>query len=237
MGLIKSNAAPAALAPFSMRDIEQQAQAIILRARQQADQLLAAAQTEGVQIRQNAYDQGFRAGQEDGSKKGTEDGRTAGKQAALTEHRAKLEQLAKTLTAILSEFDASRTRFESASASEVIRLGVAIARRVTKLQASLDPNVMTENIRGAVQLVVHSSDVRIAINPQQKQVLMDLLPQLRMQWPKISHIELIEDSAIAVGGCRVFTAQGEVDAELDRQIDRIAADLLPTAKPPESPKP
>jgi flagellar biosynthesis/type III secretory pathway protein FliH len=79
--------------------------------------------------------------------------------------------------------------------------------------------------------------VRIAINPQQKQVLMDLLPQLRMQWPKISHIELIEDSAIAVGGCRVFTAQGEVDAELDRQIDRIAADLLPTAKPPESPKP
>src|SRR5215813_12532929 len=103
MGLIKGNAAPAALAPFSMRDIEAQAEAIIVRARQQADQLLAGAQTEGAQIRQNAYDQGFRAGQEDGLKKGTEDGRTAGKQAALAEHRAKLEQLAKTLTAILSE--------------------------------------------------------------------------------------------------------------------------------------
>src|SRR5690349_1261392 len=211
MGLIKSNDAPAGLSAFSMRDIEAQAKEIILRARQQADQLLAAAQTEGAKMRQAAYDEGFRAGQEDGLKKGTEDGRTAGKQAALSEHRTKLEQLTRTITAILAEFDASRARFESESATAVIKLGVSIARRVTKLQSSLDPTILTENVRAAMRLVVHSTDVRIAVNPQQKQTLTDVLSQLRTQWPSVTHIELIDDTSIAPGGCRVFTARGEID--------------------------
>src|SRR6187399_1029267 len=110
MGVIKSNNAPASLSPFSMRDIENQAKAILLRAQQRADQILAAAQTEGVQIRQNAYDQGFAAGNEDGLKKGTEDGKTAGRQAALSEQKTKLEQLFKTFTTAVADINASRSK-------------------------------------------------------------------------------------------------------------------------------
>src|SRR3954469_5418849 len=98
MGLIKSQYAPPTLQTFSMADIEAHARAIVARARQQADQVLAEAQVEGARIRQNSYDQGFTAGREDGIKKGTEDGRTAGKQAAMAEQKAKLEQLAKSMT-------------------------------------------------------------------------------------------------------------------------------------------
>jgi flagellar assembly protein FliH len=230
MGLIKSNNAPVNVTTFSMRDIEQQAHAIILRARQQADQLLAAAQTEGQRIRQNAYDTGFAAGREDGLRKGTEDGRTTGKQAALTEQRAKLEQLAKTLTAAVTDLDNTRTQLESSAASEVVNLAVAIARRVTKRSGSFDPNVLTENVRAAMKIAVHSADVRIAVHPAQKQILLDTLPQLRMEWPKVSHVELIEDPSIAQGGCTIMTAHGEVDADLDRQVDRVANDLLPNAR-------
>jgi flagellar assembly protein FliH len=227
MPVIKSNTVPATLAAFSMRDIEAQATAVLLGAKQQAGQLLAAAQTEGAKVRQQAYDAGFRAGQEDGLKKGIDDGRKSGRDAALAEHRERLEQLVKSVTAIVSEFETSRARMESEAATEVIKLAVAIARRVTRLQASADPNVVHENVRAAMRLVVHSTDVRIALNPQQKQSLEQVLPQLRMQWPNVTHVELIDDPSIAPGGCRVFTAQGEIDAELDRQIDRIAADLMP----------
>jgi flagellar biosynthesis/type III secretory pathway protein FliH len=45
-------------------------------------------------------------------------------------------------------------------------------------------------------------------------------------------VQVIEDASIAPGGCRVFTTQGEIDADLDRQIDRIAADLLPVQEAP-----
>jgi flagellar assembly protein FliH len=228
MPVIKSNTAPATLSAFSMKDIEAQATGILLRARQQADQLLAAAQTEGAKMRQQAYDSGFSAGQEDGLRKGTEDGRKTGRDAALAEQRAKLEQLAKSLTTILAEFDSSRARFESETAGEVIQLAIAIARRVTRIQAAKEPTVLTETVRDAMRLVVHSTDVRISVHPDQKQMLSDILPQLRVQWPNVTHVQVVEDTAIAPGGCRVCTAQGEIDGELDRQIDRIAADLLPT---------
>src|SRR5581483_10424469 len=97
MGVIKSTNAPASIQAFSMRDIEAQAKAILLRAQQQADQLLAKAHAEGLEIRQKAYDQGNAAGRADGLKTGTEEGKNQGRQAALLENREKLEQLAKSL--------------------------------------------------------------------------------------------------------------------------------------------
>src|SRR4051794_36282449 len=133
--------------------------------------MLASAKAEGAKVRQRSYDEGFAAGNQDGLRKGTEDGRTAGKQAALAEHRANLEQLCKSLTTSVSELDGSRGRLESAATAEVVKLAIAIARRVTKLQGSLDPNVLTENVREAMKLVIHSTDVRIAVNPKQKQTL------------------------------------------------------------------
>lgn len=227
MGVIKSANAPLAAAPFSMRDIEAQAQAIIQRARQQADQILADVRSQAQAIRQNAYDAGFTAGREDGLRKGTEDGLAAGRQQALAEHRQSLRQLAQTLTAVVKEIDESRCRLESQAASEVVKLAVAIARRVTKLQGSLDDRVLTENVRAAMKLVVRSTDVRIAVHPSQKQVLTQVLPLLQVDWPAISHVEIVADDALSPGGCRVFTAQGKIDADLDAQIDRVAADLLP----------
>jgi flagellar assembly protein FliH len=227
MGLIKSNNIPSAVTSFSLKDVETHAKAILLRARQQADQLLAAAEEEGKTIRQNAYNEGFKGGQQDGLRKGTEDGKAAGQKAALAEQKAKLEQLTKTLLAAVAELDASRSRLESSAGTEVLKLAVTIARRVTH-KAGLDAAVLSANVNEAMKLVVHSADVRIAIHPSQKQTLLEVLPQLKQAWPNVSHLELIEDPQLTPGGCRIHTAQGQIDADLNHQIDRIAADLLPT---------
>jgi flagellar assembly protein FliH len=230
MPVIKASNAPSSMLPFSVRDIEEQAAAMLAHAQAQVEKLHLKAKADAVQTRQKAYDEGFAAGHEDGLKKGNEDGRAAGKQSAFAEHKAKLEQLVKTITAALNDIDSSRHKLESLAGSDVIRLAVAIARRVTKLQGSQDPIVLTENVRAAVKLVVHSADVRIAVHPTQKQSLTEALPQLRMQWPNLTHVEVIEDAEIAPGGCRVFTAAGQIDADLDCQIDRVAADLLPNSQ-------
>lgn len=210
-----------------MKDIENQAKAILMRATQQADQILATAQNEGIAIRQKAYDQGFVAGREDGARKGGEEGRVAGKLAAFNEQKANLEQLVKTLSAAVTSLNSSRASLESTASAEVIKLSVAIARRVTKLQGLREEGVLSENIKAAMRLVIHATDVRIVLHPTQKQRLTEILPQLRLQWPKVTHIELVDDPAIAPGGCRIFAGGGEIDADLDQQINRIALDLLP----------
>ena len=47
MGLIKSASAPSAMIPFSMKDIENHARALIARAKEQAEAILIEAQNEG----------------------------------------------------------------------------------------------------------------------------------------------------------------------------------------------
>lgn len=231
MGVIKSNLAPTALLPFSMKDIEQQALAVLLRARQQADQLLAHAQTEAASIKQRERAHGFAEGRADGMAKGFEEGRGAGLQQALDEHRSALTALVTALNAAAEQVEQSRIRLEEHAVGEVMKLAIAIAARVSKRQGVLDPNVLTDNVLSAMKMVVHSTDLRIAVHPAQKQTLLDVLPTLTLEWPSLRHVEVIEDSTLLPGGCRIFTRNGLVDADLDEQLNRIAADLLPAPSP------
>jgi flagellar biosynthesis/type III secretory pathway protein FliH len=48
-----------------------------------------------------------------------------------------------------------------------------------------------------------------------------------MAWPQLKHIEIVHDASIAPGGCRIFTARGQVDGDLDTQLDRVIGELLP----------
>lgn len=227
MGLIKAQHAPPALAPFSLRDIEQQAQEILLRARQKAEQLLAHAQVEAQKLRAHEKALGSAEGREEGLRAGYDEGLAAGTAQALDEHRASFTQLITALNDASQQIEQSRRQLEEEAMGEVVRLAIAIADRVTKRRASLEPQVLTDNVVAAVKMVVHAADLRIAVNPAQKQRLQEILPQLAMQWPSLQHVELIDDANVSLGGCRLHTRHGIVDADLNEQLNRIAAELVP----------
>jgi len=236
MGLLKSfNPSASAAAPFSMRDIENQARAIILRARQQAEQLLAAAQVEAEQLQQQAHELGREEGFVEGKQQGLAEGRAAGHEQASGEHRKNLTQLVSAVTQMIEEIESSRQRLAAESIGDVVDLAVAIGRRVTKRQGAIDPAVLTTNLAEAMKLVIHASDVRIAVHPTQKETLDGELPRLRLQWPNLQHVELTEDSTLSPGGCRIVTREGQIDADLDVQLDRVVADLMPAFSSTPSP--
>lgn len=228
MPLIKSPNAPLAATPFTLADVERAAKTTLLRARQQAEQLLAVAQAEGEALKLEAHAQGVAEGHKEGLAQGLEQGRQAGQQQALNEHRAQLQQAVASLNKAAATLDASRMDLEASALTEVVKLAVSIARRVTKRQGLLDPQVLTSNLTEAMKLLIQSTDVRVAIHPSQRATLDGAMPQLRLQWPNLVHVKVIEDASLAPGSCRVFTEQGELDAEISGQLDRIAAELLPT---------
>ena len=233
MGVIKSdNAATVRTTQFSLADIERQAHAIILQAKSQAGRILAEAQRVGDQMKQQRHAAGFDEGKTAGFQQGLADGQAAGRQEALNEQRDALAELVQTLAGACSDLDASRRRLESEATIDVMRLAVAIARRATKRLGARDPNVLTANVTEAMKLAVRACDVRIAVHPSQRATLERTIPQLKMQWPTLKHVELLDDASLAPGGCRVFSGSGQIDADLDGQIDRIAADLVPDAARP-----
>jgi flagellar assembly protein FliH len=234
MGLIKAANTPPSVSPFSMRDIEQHAKQVILRARRQAEELLAEAQVSAEALKREAHEQGLAEGHAQGLKQGTEEGRKSGHQQALNENKAQLAQVIQSLTAAMQAYDESQRKLEVDGLREVIELASAIAWRVTKRAGLIDPEVLTANLREAMKLVVQSSDLRIAIHPSQKATLMRELPAMQMQWPQLAHAELLEDAALAPGGCRLFTRGGLVDADLHEQLDRVINEFLPAPALAES---
>jgi flagellar assembly protein FliH len=226
MGLIKSNLVPSNASPFSMADIEAAARRMLLRARGQAEQLLIAAQAEADQMKAAAVEEGTARGYEEGLANGLEQGRKTGHDAALAECREKMTILIESLAAAAQQIEASRRELEATGVAEVVELAIAIAVRVIKCQAAIDPKVLTSNLCEAMSLAVHAADVRITVHPSQKETLERELPNLKLRWPNLQHIELIADDAVACGGCRLGTRHGEVDADLNGQLDRVVMELI-----------
>ena|SRR5437868_861205 len=227
MPLIKADNAPLKTQPFSLADIESQAAEILDRAKRHADRLESAAQEQAKKILKDAHTSGLRGGWTEGWKKGHEEGVKSGKEQALAENKSEFAATIAALKSAAESLNRSRVQLESAALKDVLALAIAIAERVTKRQGVLDPAVAVNNVEEALKLVSHSSDIRIAIHPKNKNTLKEVLPRLKTQWPALAHVELVEDEMLAPGGCRIYTAQGEVDGDLDGQINRVVVDLMP----------
>ena len=124
---------------------------------------------------------------------GTEAGKKSGHDQALAEHRTQLTQVIQALTASLANFNKQRQTLETEATADVVALAMAIARRVTKRQTDLDPGVLTANLSEIMKLVVHAADLRIVVHPSQKEMLLKELPNLQLQWPALTHAELIDE--------------------------------------------
>jgi flagellar assembly protein FliH len=232
MPVIKADQTPPQVSTFSMADIEKQAKLILLGAKVRAERLLVAAQEEAEQIKREAHAQALAEGRKAGIAEGLELGRQQGRNEALAEQRNDLTQLVGAMLQAVQELDAARLSLESESKTAVIRLAIAIAERVTKRLGAVDPQVAVANVDEALRLVVHSADVRIAVHPTQKATLADVLPRIQAKWPALKHVDLVEDAELAPGGCRIYAGGGEIDADLDLQLARIAEELVPSPKDP-----
>ncbi len=203
----------------------------MFRAQAQSDQLLAAARAEADGIRKAAQQQGKQLGLTEGLKAGRQQGLaqgvTQGKQQALAEHKAKLTQLAETLTRSLAEIDGVAIRIEEAARVELLDLSLAVARRVCKSLGQFEPAVLQENVREAIRTVVSKHAIRISIHPSQRDLLDELLPELKLAWPQLQQVEVTSDESVSPGGCVVRTNSGSVDATIDGQLERIVDQLAP----------
>jgi flagellar assembly protein FliH len=227
MGVIKAGGVSSKAVKFSMVDVEAYAQTVIARAKEQAARLIDVAEQEAGGIRDKRYREGFEAGKADGYAVGLEQGRPVGRAEALAGNSEQLEALVTALADSANKLEVSRRKLETETVYDVIRLSVAIARRVTKKLGDTDPEVAKANVAEALQMVVGASSVRVALHPTQLRILDHEIPEIRKRFPRIQQVELVADPSLSPGGCRLLAGSGIVDADLETQLNRIVADLVP----------
>jgi flagellar assembly protein FliH len=172
-------------------------QAVDLKSRQ--EELLEQARQEAEQIRQQAHEEGYARGEQEGRQAGQE----------------KYEQAVGRLNAVLAtlarDIGARNERYEE----ELLLLITTMTDRLVHHEVSVNGKVIRACLREALQYVAENSRIKVHLHADDFQRLREVSLEDSSLLEGKDRLQLVEDPAVAVGGCFLETDFGEVDATLD----------------------
>jgi flagellar assembly protein FliH len=219
---------------FNLNDIAVEAQAIIEDARREREKIMDQAQQEISQAREQAQTQGYQQGYDRGLAQGQKEGHEQALQQAQQSFTESSNDLLKTLHSVCEQFDQVKSKILWQAEQDTVTLAVAIARKVVKKIGLVSPDVTSENVKAALEMTTRNSNVVVKVNPKDIEHLEKMIADQQMPLGKYASITFEGDEAVTPGGCRLGTEQGEIDARLDTQIDRIANELSIDETPKEN---
>jgi len=203
--------------------MEREGRDILARARAEAHRLLAETDVQARRAAETRRAAGYQQGLTEGRQQGLEQIRQEARQAVLRTAQAELTELKNALAAGLAEYERQRHGLLAQAESGLIRLAVAIARRVCKIAADGSAEPVRANVRALLEMVTHHGDLELHVNPVDGELLAGVVPELAQRIAGCAHVTLKPDPAVARGGCVLQTSDGVIDASVDAQLDRIAA--------------
>lgn len=226
--LLKAHAvrAPGAQVVFNYQDLQHQAEAYLEAARQQAQQVIADAESQArtvtdrvtAEIRQQA-EQAAAA---------TIEQRIEARAAELADLRFQ-QELQTVLPALHQAAEALRSardqwiqRWESTA----VRLGVAIAERLLHTRIAANPQLSTEMVTSALQFAVGATELTVRLSPADYEHLGPRREEVIRSLTSCAQVRIEIDPAIQPGGCLLESRMGEIDARLETMLARITQELL-----------
>ncbi len=196
---------------------------LLEKARQEAKSIIGNAQEEADYIRAQVFEESNKMREE-----ADKQGYAEGLKRAQTEIEAD-RQLAMEQAKIMVE-DARRMKSEMLNSVEpdMVRLVLAIARKVVVTDLSIQPQAIVSIVRQAIANLSDPDHVRVYLNPEDMALIIDSI-----NWGDLGEIgnqdiqvEVKEDRRINRGGCMVESSGGIVDAQLNTRLETIEAVLL-----------
>lgn len=157
-------------------------------------------------------------------------GYEAGYAACTQASQAEVRQQVQAFAAMVDDLEAQRKRLIKESESAVVTLSCEIAKKIVGRLAELDERVVIDIVKGALSHLADKQRVIIRVNPGD----LDALRRYESEWLAAAGgtgaVEIKEDSRIKRGGCLVEGESGNVEAQIDRQIEVIEKALVEAAK-------
>jgi len=158
------------------------------------------------QGREAGHREGFQRGVEDGKALGLEDGRLQGRRA--------FDEAGRPLDRLIESFERFRAEYEQARREELLELVQKVARQVIRCELTLHPTqLLTLAEEALTAMPGDQEDVRIHLNPEECARIRELAPERAAAW------RLVPDEKLALGECRVLTAQAEADIGCQQRLD------------------
>lgn len=157
--------------------------------------LVSRAQEEAVQIKQNAYQEGYNLG--------------------LQQATAEIDSFKNVLGAFMGAED----KVFNMIAPNILELSMSIAQKVIKHEAKIDVQIVVDTVMDALKMLSKNEPkIVLRVNPIQVQYLKDTLPEKIKSLGMETKLSVLSDEAITEGGCIIQTNNGMIDATVEAQL-------------------
>jgi flagellar assembly protein FliH len=183
---------------------------ILEDARNEASNILAAAQQEIEEQKAAAYDDAYRQGY----------------QMGLEQVRQAIDDATARANDIISRAEREAARSLMHAEQQMLELSMAVARKVINRELSETPESILLLVRAALERLSDQDQVTIRVSPDNLETVRKAKPELQSILDRDSTISVSADEVLGSGDCVVDTPFGAVDASVDSQLESLGAALL-----------
>jgi flagellar assembly protein FliH len=152
---------------------------------------------------------------------GVREGESAGKSRAAAELQPLIDRLARTI----DELSQIRAHLRKEAEADLVKLALAIARRVLRRELAVDPEALHGLVIAALEKLQGQELCRVKVHPSQAAMVKASLQKSAGG----STVEVLPDASREPGTVIFETQRGNLDASVDsqlREIERGLADCL-----------
>jgi flagellar assembly protein FliH len=176
-----------------------QAETESLRAR------IAQLERDGQQREQQAFAAGYRKGE------------AAGQEQAI----GRLDPVVDQFTRTVKELSEMRRKLRRDAEQDVVKLALAIGRRIVHREMSIDREAILGVVKAALEKLEGREVDCVRVSPEDAEVVKRHLDQMG----RPGRIEVIVDNRLGRGAAVFETARGKLDASVDTQLEEIQRGL------------
>lgn len=163
---------------------------------------------------EQGLEQGREAGHREGFERGVEDGKIIGREEGRLQGLQAFNEAAQPLDQLVERFERFRQDFEQARREQLLELVQKVSKQVIRCELTLHPTQLLSLAEEALAAMPDDQDdVRILLNPEECTRIKELAPERAAAW------RLVPDEKLALGECRVVTAQAEADIGCQQRLD------------------
>jgi len=163
---------------------------------------------------EQGLEQGREAGHREGFERGVEDGKAIGREEGRAQGRRAFDEAARPMDELVERFERFRQEFEQARREQLLELVQKVSKQVIRCELTLHPTqLLTLAEEALAAMPGDQEDVRILLNPEECTRIKELAPERAAAW------RLVPDDKLALGECRVITAESEADIGCQQRLD------------------
>ncbi|MCK9362247.1 MAG: flagellar assembly protein FliH [Syntrophales bacterium] len=125
------------------------------------------------------------------------------------------------MSAAVKEIGTLKKKFYEENEKDVLQLALAVARKVIHTEVSASSDVVLSVLKDAVKEIANEKGLKVRLNPDDLRVIMELKNDLFQENAAFKNAVFEGDAGIKRGGVALETEHLEVDARLEKQLDKI----------------